>query len=243
MAHGEQYAKPADIISKWLHDHVYDDPAKALRVTLDSPFSPDAIYKEAEYADPITRLGMLTGGVDALTDEFRALRMTADGRLMVDADITIQSVDLAVEIDVLDGDRVGVYGYVNADPLVPVPLNLTSQGYVRTLNVLNSDTKNFYGEGVFSAGTEQVIVSHTIPAGKSLNVLKVSASGDTNSLFKIRVNGTPLEAKRNAWTDRNVTFKYGQGFHLVSGDTIEVTALHQDDLSLNFNATIYGEEL
>jgi len=243
LAHSPAVAKPADIISKWLNDHAYDHNAKALRVTLDTPFSPDAIYGEAEYADPLTRLALLGGGIDKHTDEFRAFRMTSAGRLCVDADITIQSVDLAVEIDVLDGDRVGVYGYENGNSTLPVPLNLTADGYVRVLNVLNSNTKNIYGEGVLPSGLDQVIVSHTIPIGQSLNVIKVSASGETDAIFKVKVNNTPIEGKRNAWTDRNVHFNFAQGLHLVSGDTIDITAKHADIISFDFNASIYGEEL
>jgi len=241
LSHGEQYAKPADIISKWLHDHAYDDVAKALRVTLDSPFSPDAIYNEAEFADPISRLGLLVGGTDKTTSEFRSLRMTSDGRLCVDADITIQSVDLAVEIDVLDGDQIGIWGYESGNTGSPVPLNLTTEGFVRTTIVGNENMGIIYDEGVYSGGIEHSVVSHTVLAGKEFNLSRISGTGRINGIFKIKVNGIAIETRRNTWTNRNVEFTYSKGLPLIAGDTIELAVIHNGLTSIPFSGTIYGE--
>ena len=92
-------ALPADIVSKWFNDHVYAEPVGALRVTMDTPFGADIVYKEDEFADPGIRLGILTGGVDPVTNEYHAVRVGSDGRLLVDAAITIQDVELEVEIE------------------------------------------------------------------------------------------------------------------------------------------------
>lgn len=236
-------ALPADIISKWLNDHVYEEPVKALRVTMDTPFGSDIVYLENEYADPSTRLGLLTGGIDPVSDEYHALRVGSDGRLLVDAAITIQDVEIVVEIDVLDGDQIGIWGYENADSNFPVPVNVTSNGEVRVLNVLNSDMGTIYNEGTYSGSIEHSLVSHTVSPGEAFNLVKISGEGRTDAIFRVKVNSLMIERKRNNWTERNVVFNYSRGIPLVPGDTIELTIEHNQLTSKPFSGSIYGEDL
>jgi len=235
-------ALPADIVSKWLNDYVYEPNTQALRVTMDSPFGSDIVYKEDEFADPLTRLGLLTGGVDILTNEYTALRLTGDGRLMVDAAITIQNVDLDVEIDVLDGDQIGIWGYEDGNTGSPIPINLTSEGFLQVSVVGNENMGIIYDEGTLSGGVEHSLVSHTVTAGQEFNLARISGTGRTNGIFRVKVNGTTIETKRNAWTDRNVEFVYTKGLPLTAGDTVELTVIHNQLTSTPFSGTIYGED-
>jgi len=101
-------ARPADIVSRWLNDNVFDENAEALRVTLDTRIS-DPVYFENEDALETSRSGMLIGAVKD-DETFHALKMTDADRLMVDANLSLQEVDLEVHLDasndsVAIGDR------------------------------------------------------------------------------------------------------------------------------------------
>ena len=234
-------ALPADIISKWLNDHVYDPNTQSLRVTMDSPFGDDVVYTENEYADPLTRLGILVGGVDADTDEFKSLKFDDEGRLMVDAAISIQNVELEVEIDVLDGDQIGVWGYEDGNTSFPVPLNLTSEGYLQTTVVGSSDMSIIFDDGVFSGGVEHSLVSFTVGAGQEFYIDKVSGEGRVDGLFRLKINNSTIEQRRNNWSQRNVDFLYAKGLPLNAGDIVELTVEHNQLTSFPFSGTIYGE--
>ena len=90
-------ARPADIISRWLNDNVFDPTAEALRVTLNSA-SGDPIYLDGELTNDPTRYGNLIGAIKS-DDTFHALKMTDADRLMVDAELSLQDIDLEVNLD------------------------------------------------------------------------------------------------------------------------------------------------
>jgi len=235
-----ELARPADIISKWLNDHVYESARRALRVTLDSPFGLDVVYAEGEYADPVDREGLLTGAVDP-SDNWRALTMTADGKLRVDANISITQ-DIDVNIDAEDGDSAGMYGYVNGDTDAVIPLNLDAEGKVKVVQSSSASTVVIYDEGLFNNTIEHVVISHTIGVGTSFSLLSIQASGHADAWFRIKVNGNTIAIKRNNWCERNVEFSFSYGLSLTAGDIITVTIKHSQLTSIPFNATIYGEE-
>jgi hypothetical protein len=234
-------ALPADIITKWLNDHVFEKDAGALRVIMNSPFGDDVVFLEDEYADPQTRLGLLVGGTDPLTNEFQSLKINSEGRLMVDAAISFSSAELEIEVDVLDGDQIGVWGYDNGDTNFPVPLNLTSEGYLQTSIVGNENMSIVYDEGTFSGNIEHSVVLFTVPVGKEFNLTKITGEGICDALFRVKVNGTTIERKRNNWCDRNMNFTYARGLLLNAGDTVELTIAHSQLTSKTFSGTIYGE--
>ena len=100
-----------------------------------------------------------------------------------------------------------------------------------------------YDEDVLSGSTEHVIVTYTVLAGDNFNLFKASATGRTNGIFRVKVNSSTIETKRNAQSDRNVEFSYSQGFPLSEGDTVDVTVEHQEGSSKPFSGTIYGESV
>jgi len=114
-------ALPTDITSKWFRDNAYCEDVEAIRVCMDSPFGPDIVYTDCEITDPLTRLGLLTGGIQKGTNEFKPLAMDENGRLCVDAEISIQDVNLDVQLtrkddnplagDVHDAVRIGNQDY------------------------------------------------------------------------------------------------------------------------------------
>jgi len=73
-------------------------------------------------------------------------------------------------------------------------------------------------------------------------LMNVSASGDADGEFFIRVGGAIISKKRNCWTSRNVEFNWGNNGILVAGGVlIELVVIHKGQTNSIFNATIYGE--
>lgn len=235
-------ALAADITSKWFRDNVYDAGPQALRVTMDTPFGDDIVYLEGEYADPADRLGILTGGIDPVTNEFQALRIDDEGRLLVDAAVSIQNIDLTVDIDATDGDSIGLYGYENGDTNFVTPINVTSEGFFKVVQAGNEDMSVIYDEGTFSGGIEHTVVDFTVAPGAEFNMNRVSGTGRTDAIWRVKINGSTIESKRNNWSERNVNFIYSKGLPLNAGDTVSLTIEHAQLTSKPFSGTIYGED-
>lgn len=231
---------PADITSRWFHDYVYEHPARALRVVMDTPYGPDVVYKEAEYADPLTRLGLLVGGIDE-QDEFQSLSLTDDGRLKVDAHLSLSTTEIEVEIDVLDGDRIGIWGYQDADLNLPTPVNVTSAGEVRVEVTANDNVDYLFNETSIPSGAETAIISYTIPASNNFHLYNATATGGADALFRLKINTDTVSIKRNNWCDRNMIFDFSKGLKIEEGDVISVTVFHSESTSIPFSSTIYGE--
>lgn len=235
------YAKPASVTSRWFHDNVYDPNPKALRVVMDSPFAPDVIFTEGEFADPLDRLGLLVGGVETGTDLFHAFTFNSDGRLRVDAEVNLSMSELAVEVDATDGDSIGLFGYINGDYSFPIPLNSTADGILKITTINLGDHTSVYDESNLPNG-EQVLLSYVVPLAQKYFIEKISCSGDCDALIKIKLNSNTIEARRNSWTNRNVDFFFAKGLITQAGDIIEVTVNHSELTPFLFNATLYGEQ-
>lgn len=92
-------AKPTNITSKWFNDNVYDAVTGGLRIAFASGTSTDdPIYLDGEQTEDATRAAFAVGGVDD-GGVFRSVRVTTDGRLRVDAQITLSDVTLDVALD------------------------------------------------------------------------------------------------------------------------------------------------
>lgn len=236
-------SKPADIVSRWLHDYVYSDNARALRVTLDTPFSVDSIFREGEYSPPDVREGLLIGGIDN-SDAFKSIRISDDGRLLVDSRISLSITELEIEVDAEDGDSVGVYGYVNGNKEQPTPLSVTEEGVLRVVSSSSTDTLSVFGEVNTIAEEEVVVVTYTVGANKTFTLLSATASAMTDVTFYLRISSNNIDAQRTAWTSRNVKFDcFSLGLPVNSGDTIEIIGVAHKLTGKPMNARIYGEEL
>lgn len=236
-------SKPADIISRWLHDYVYNEDSQALRVTMDSPFAMDIVYEHGESINTGAGgyAGMVVGGYTTGTEEFQGLTFSDDGRLKVDADVTIQSVELAVEVDALDGDTIGIYGFQGGPGGQLRQVNVTPNGAIRTVPGFAGIETNYYNETTVPAGQTSTILVQTIATGTEFQILLLSASGEADGVFKVKKNGNTLSCKRNSWANRNVEFEFLYGFQLNAGDiiTVEVTNINEEDFL--YNANFYGE--
>jgi hypothetical protein len=137
-------AKPADITSKWMFDFVYDDVRKALRVTQELGGS-DPTYGEGEATTPGDRAGIMVGGIKP-DDTFALAELTADGRIKVDTQISIQDVELEVNVDALD-DSVAIGDAVTGDKMRvetdgSIYVNIKSSGLDDLDNILIAGTSD-----------------------------------------------------------------------------------------------------
>ena len=95
----ENKARPTNITSKWFNDNVYDPATGALRFAFASgTTTDDPIFLDGEVSDPATRAGFAIGGIDP-SGVFRNAAITPDGKLKVDAQITLSDVTLDVALD------------------------------------------------------------------------------------------------------------------------------------------------
>lgn len=235
-------ALPADITSKWLFDNSYDETAEALRVTLDSPFGLDSIYIEGEYVPPATGTGLLTGGVKDSDNTFMPFQFTDEGLLRTDTTVSVSlPPGLEVEIDALDGDTIGIFGFVDgntANP--PVGVNVTASGVLRTTSSFSDNTISVFAEASLGAGTTTV-VTYTVPAGKTFYLLDAKGAGEEDANLRLQINSSTISLRKLSWTNRNVDFQYSGGLKLSAGDIIDLTVTHSGAASCDFNGSIYGE--
>ena len=244
----EGYSKPANIISKWMFDYVYEPGGVgggALRVTMDNPMAMDTVYSGGEIVDIVTPdySALMVGGYTEGTGEFVGLCFDDNNRLKVNAEITIQSVNLEVEIDALDGDTIGIFGFVGGDTgTTPIGVNVTPDGAVRVVTSLNGVETTQYAEVSVPTGIETTVLTYTVPVATEFQVVQVDASGEADGDFVLKKNGGILTKKRNSWADRNVEFKFDYGLKLLAGDVISVHVTHANDANCLFNASFYGEE-
>lgn len=144
MAWDEDKSKPADITSRWLHDYVFDYGRKALRVTQEIGGN-DPTYQEGEATVPGDRSGIMVGGIKP-DDTFALAELTAAGRLKVDAEISIQSVDLEVNMDATD-DSVAIGDFTTGDKMKvetdgSIYVNIKSSGLGDYDNILIAGTSD-----------------------------------------------------------------------------------------------------
>ena len=235
-------ALPADIISRWLHDNAYDVTAEALRVTLDSPFGLDSIYIEGEYVPPATGTGLLSGGVKDSDNTFMPFQFTDEGLLKTDTTVSVSlPPGLEVEIDALDGDTIGIFGFVDGNTAnTPVGVNVTASGVLRTTSSFSDNTISVFGEASLASGTTTV-VTYTVPAGKVFYLLDAKGAGEVDANLRLEVNSSTISLRKLSWTNRNADFQYSGGLKLSAGDIIDVTVTHSGASSCDFNGSIYGE--
>lgn len=90
-----------------------------------------------------------------------------------------------------------------------------------------------------SPQTETIITQYTVPIDKEFSLVGGSATGLTDTTFKIYVNDVLKEEKNNAWTDRNVRFDVME--NVPASQIIKITAyIRSDTVPHDFTASIFG---
>jgi hypothetical protein len=147
-------------------------------------------------------------------------------RLRVDAIIDVEHIDIG-NVGVLDENDVRI------NPATEETLD-------DILNALGGGTPlHEYGEASALPATETLIVSYTVPTGKKARIRQIHATGQSTAIFKLKINNTAIWTGRIAWTDRNIKAAF-EGVELIAGDTIKITALHNQSTAQNYQADIDG---
>lgn len=99
-----------------------------------------------------------------------------------------------------------------------------------------------YGENSAVIPSSTTVIS-SFTTTDNFYLLNISASGEADGDFFVRVGGSTISKKRNCWTNRNVDFSWGRnGVPVSTGTLIELVVIHRGQTNSIFNATIYGEE-
>lgn len=109
------------------------------------------------------------------------------------------------------------------------PIECFLSGYRTISNTVNS---------VISLN-ETIIVQYTVPGGQEFSLVGGSATGMTDTTFRIYVDDVLKEEKNNAWTKRNVNLDVME--NVSSGKIIKITAyMRKITTPHDFTASIFG---
>lgn len=109
--------------------------------------------------------------------------------------------------------------------------------------------KNIFNEvASVASGVETLIVSYTVPVGKTAVLHRISTSGDNVGRYNLYLNGQLYDAQRTYYGGEfNATFDFttgtANGVSLNVGDFLQVKILHTRQYVGNFNARIQVLEI
>jgi hypothetical protein len=179
------------------------------------------------------------GSFQANTNGFQFIRIRSSAWTSGTANISVYGSDSTslISTDSLlrggsDGTVIGNDGdalkVVNVDPIDTVGLDVK---YSEVSSVVS--------------GVETNVISFTA-AGSGYRVSKIYVAGENIALFKIKVNGTTILAKRTFFGNLNEEFNFenfSNGLKLQPLDQVVVTVLHTRPWSGNFESSIIGLNL
>jgi hypothetical protein len=77
--------------------------------------------------------------------------------------------------------------------------------------------------------TESTVVSYTVPIGQTFYFTLAQATGDTEAIFYLQVNGSNQLSLRSNWSERNVRFDISQySLQVAGGGTIRLRVYHEE---------------
>lgn len=86
-----------------------------------------------------------------------------------------------------------------------------------------------------------LIVSYTVPIGKTFDLSKIICSGDNLSIYRVYIDGVLTYVKRSTWGNFNVDFDIVETI-VSEGDKIEVFAENKGKGQSDYESTIIGGE-
>lgn len=89
--------------------------------------------------------------------------------------------------------------------------------------------------------TETTIANYIVPTGKTFSFIGFVASGNTNALYKIYVDGNPVLAGRSSIATMTLNLTYSLSpFFVTEGLAINLKVVHQTSVPCDFEGTILG---
>jgi hypothetical protein len=120
-----------------------------------------------------------------------------------------------------------------------------SQGFAYAQELIALDgnyaVNNFAIKPTVVPSTETLVVSYTVPVGKTALIKGVYGEGGTDGLFKLYVNTVAVWQGRNAWTQRLVQTPLERT--VATGDIVELKVTNLKALNHMFSGGFYVYEL
>ena len=224
-----------------------DDDAVLLDAGIRMKFIRDAEYTAAP---PL---------VGIYNDEQTLLKCSADGKLIVLADLAVPSIYPEVDMRARDITDVAQYLQVEVDPvtsryalIVNDPRlafdgdKLKVEATIVAAPTAGSSQDTYNEITAIAAGGWNPIVSYTVPAGKIFHLRHVSVSGTNKATYRVLWGGSlVLAKKRTYYTQFNEDFFFAAddtlGKAFAASTTVWVDVSHGNILEIgDFNATISG---
>jgi hypothetical protein len=86
---------------------------------------------------------------------------------------------------------------------------------------------------------ETTVLEYTVPGGQTWEHLGASATGKTDTVFKLYIDGSEMERLHNNWCERNVKFIIQH--EVTAGLKVKITAEHGSNTAHDFSASIFGD--
>ncbi len=154
---------------------------------------------------------------------------------------------LAVKIDgPINIGEVEVIGS-NGNILEPNPDGSLNVNIVET-PVTGQTVKSTYGAAAIASMANGIVVTYTVPAGKTAIFQKANASGENVAQYTVLYNSAIFDLRRTMFGgDLTTDFDYitgnNNGLTLSSGDVIAIQVLNSRPTSANFNGRIQVLEI
>jgi hypothetical protein len=158
------------------------------------------------------------------------LILTPDGKLKVDANISIGAVTLSnVQIATLPDGTTKVYVLADNQKRIIVSEDPT----------VFSRLQSFEEHLSIVSNTETTILTFT--NAQAFFVSKIVCSGTADAIFKMKINNVTNQVMRNSWNNRNVTFDFtDKALAIPAGTTVTITVKHEERLAQDFEVSIYS---
>jgi len=157
-------------------------------------------------------------------DRWEKLLLTPDGKLVVDASVTLTSAKVAARPD--------------GTTLEYLLVDSNRQQIVR-IDPASFSRFDDYEETAIIPNVETDILTYA--ALSLFYIEKIVCSGTSDAVFKFKVNGITRRTLRNSWNNRNVTFDFSTIARDVLGtQVVTVTAEHIEKSNQNFEVGLSG---
>ncbi len=167
---------------------------------------------------------------DETSQHWQKLLITDDGKLKVDANVTIGDITIEnVKVAALSDGTTLEYLLVDNNRRLIVSEDPSTVSRVRS----------FVETPVVVPITETTILSYVNAAAYYLE--RIFCTGTADALFRVKLNGTTICALRNSWNNRNVLFDFlDKSVQCPAGTTVTVTAYHTEASNQGYESGLFG---
>lgn len=158
------------------------------------------------------------------------LLVTSDGKLAVDANVTIGDITIEnVKIAARSDNTTLEYILVDDNRRLIVTKDPSDITRIRSFSEVLNVPYN----------VETIVFTYTNAILYYLE--KIICSGTADALFKLKINGTIISALRNSWNDRNVIFDFSnKSIQCIAGSIISITVQHTEVNNQIYESSFFG---